>query len=155
MSLRIIDIPDDAGVQSFVAKTCVSYWRRDFPHDTEEWYLALYAESLQSQTLPIVLVACMGDEVVGTASLIADDELPDATELGPWLAAVFVEEERRGTGVGTALVQEMMTRARALQIERLYLYTENAAAWYQLMGWRTLRTARLSDHDVTVMCCDL
>jgi N-acetylglutamate synthase-like GNAT family acetyltransferase len=142
-------------VQSFVAKTCVSYWRRDFPHDTEEWYLALYAESLQSQTLPIVLVACMGDEVVGTASLIADDELPDATELGPWLAAVFVEEERRGTGVGTALVQEMMTRARALQIERLYLYTENAAAWYQLMGWRTLRTARLSDHDVTVMCCDL
>ena len=155
MSLRIIDMPDDAGVQSFVAKTCVSYWRRDFPHDTEEWYLALYAESLQSQTLPIVLVACMGDEVVGTASLIADDELPDATELGPWLAAVFVEEERRGTGVGTALVQEMMTRARALQIERLYLYTENAAAWYQLMGWRTLRTARLSDHDVTVMCCDL
>ena len=155
MSLRIIDMPDDAGVQSFVAKTCVSYWRRDFPHDTDEWYLTLYAESLRSQTLPIVLIAHMGDEVVGTASLIADDELPDATELGPWLAAVFVEEERRGTGVGTALVQEMMTRARALQIERLYLYTENAAAWYQLMGWRTLRTARLSDHDVTVMCCDL
>jgi|694.fasta_scaffold30122_4 N-acetylglutamate synthase-like GNAT family acetyltransferase len=155
MSLRIIDMPDDAGVQSFVAKTCVSFWRRDFPHDTDEWYLTLYAESLRSQTLPIVLIAHMGDEVVGTASLIADDELPDATELGPWLAAVFVEEERRGTGVGTALVQEMMTRARALQIERLYLYTENAAAWYQLMGWRTLRTARLSDHDVTVMCCDL
>jgi N-acetylglutamate synthase-like GNAT family acetyltransferase len=155
MSLRIIDMPDDAGVQSIVAKTCVSFWRRDFPHDTEEWYLTLYAESLRSQTLPIVLIAHMGDEVVGTASLIADDELPDATELGPWLAAVFVEEERRGTGVGTALVQEMMTRARALQIERLYLYTENAAAWYQLMGWRTLRTARLSDHDVTVMCCDL
>jgi N-acetylglutamate synthase-like GNAT family acetyltransferase len=155
MSLRIIDMPDDAGVQSLVAKTCVSFWRRDFPHDTDEWYLTLYAESLRSQTLPIVLIAHMGDEVVGTASLIADDELPDATELGPWLAAVFVEEERRGTGVGTALVQEMMTRARALQIERLYLYTENAAAWYQLMGWRTLRTARLSDHDVTVMCCDL
>jgi N-acetylglutamate synthase-like GNAT family acetyltransferase len=155
MSLRIIDMPDDAGVQSFIAKTCVSFWRRDFPHDTDEWYLTLYAESLRSQTLPIVLIAHMGDEVVGTASLIADDELPDATELGPWLAAVFVEEERRGTGVGTALVQEMMTRARALQIERLYLYTENAAAWYQLMGWRTLRTARLSDHDVTVMCCDL
>jgi N-acetylglutamate synthase-like GNAT family acetyltransferase len=155
MSLRIIDMPDDAGVQSLVAKTCVSFWRRDFPHDTDEWYLTLYTESLRSQTLPIVLIAHMGDEVVGTASLIADDELPDATELGPWLAAVFVEEERRGTGVGTALVQEMMTRARALQIERLYLYTENAAAWYQLMGWRTLRTARLSDHDVTVMCCDL
>ena len=155
MSLRIIDMPDDAGVQSFVAKTCVSYWRRDFPHDTDDWYLALYAESLRSQTLPIVLVACMGDEVVGTASLIADDELPDATEPGPWLAAVFVEEERRGTGIGTALVREMMTRARALQIERLYLYTESAVAWYQSMGWRTVRIARLSDHDVTVMGCDL
>ena len=154
MSLRIIDMPDDAGVQSLVAKTCVSYWRRDFPHDTDEWYLALYAESLRSQTLPIVLVACMGDEVVGTASLIADDELPSATEPGPWLAAVFVEEERRGTGIGTALVREMMTRARALQIECLYLYTENAVAWYQSMGWRTVRIARLSNHDVTVMCCE-
>ena len=154
MSLRIIDMPDDAGVQSFVAKTCVSYWRRDFPHDTDDWYLALYAESLRSQTLPIVLVACMGDEVVGTASLISDDELPSATETGPWLAAVFVEEERRGTGIGTALVREMMTRARALQIERLYLYTENGAPWYQSMGWRTVRIARLSDHDVTVMCCE-
>jgi GNAT superfamily N-acetyltransferase len=154
MSLRISDMPNDAGVQSFVAKTCVSYWRRDFPHDTNEWYLALYADSLRSQTLPIVLVAHMGDQVVGTASLIADDELPDATEPGPWLAAVFVEEERRGTGIGTALVREMMTRARALQIERLYLYTENAVAWYQSMGWRTVRIARLSDHDVTVMCCE-
>ena len=154
MSLRIIDIPDDAGVQSFVAKTCVSYWRRDFPHDTEEWYLALYAESLQSQTLPIVLVACMGDEVVGTASLIADDELPGATEPGPWLAAVFVEAEHRRIGVGKALVREMMTRACALQIERLYLYTENAVAWYQSMGWHTVRVARLSDHEVTVMCCE-
>ena len=154
MSLRISDMPNDAGVQSFVAKTCVSYWRRDFPHDTDERYLALYADSLRSQTLPIVLVAYMGDQVVGTASLIADDELPDATEPGPWLAAVFVEEERRGTGIGTALVREMMTRARALQIERLYLYTENAVAWYQSMGWRTVRIARLSDHDVTVMCCE-
>ena len=154
MSLRISDMPNDAGVQSFVAKTCVSYWRRDFPHDTNEWYLALYADSLRSQTLPIVLVAHMGDQVVGTASLIADDELPDATEPGPWLAAVFVEEERRGTGIGTALVREMMTRARALQIERLYLYTENAVAWYQSMGWRTVRIAHLSDHDVTVMCCE-
>lgn len=154
MSLRIIDMPDDAGVQSFVAKTCVSYWRRDFPHDTDQWYLALYEESLRSQTLPIVLVTCMGDEVVGTASLIADDELPDATEPGPWLAAVFVEEERRGTGIGTALVREMMTRARALQIERLYLYTESAVGWYQSMGWRTVRIARLPDHDVTVMCCE-
>lgn len=154
MKLRIIDMPDDAGVQLFVAKTCVSYWRRDFPHDTDDWYLALYSESLRSQTLPIVLVAYMGDEVVGTASLITDDELPSATEPGPWLAAVFVQEERRGAGIGTALVREMMTRARALQIERLYLYTENAVAWYQSMGWRTVRIARLSDHDVTVMCCE-
>ena len=155
MSLCISDMPNDAGVQSFVAKTCVSYWRRDFPHDTNEWYLALYADSLRSQTLPIVLVAHMGDQVVGTASLIADDELPGATEPGPWLAAVFVNEEHRHAGVGTALVREMMSRARTVNIQRLYLYTENAVAWYQAMGWRTLRKARLADHNVTVMCCDL
>ena len=155
MNFRIAEMPDDAAVQAVVARACVSHWRRDFPHDTDQWYLNLYAESLQAQTLPIVLVAYNGEKVVGTASLIADDELPGATEPGPWLAAVFVNEEHRHAGVGTALVHEMMNRARTVNIQRLYLYTENAVAWYQAMGWRTLRKARLADHNVTVMCCDL
>ncbi len=151
MTFRVIDIPDDKELQQRVARDCVNYWRRDFPLDTDYWYVNLYREALATDSLPIVLVAMDGDQYIGTASLIADDELPDAVEPGPWMAAVLVQPERRGCGVGTALVKELVDRARVLGIATVYLYTESTVEWYEAMGWTSVRTAQLSDHEVTVM----
>lgn len=155
MSFHIIDMPDDRDVQQLVANTCVQYWKRDFPLDTDQWYLDVYAESLATSGLPIVLIACDEENFVGTASLIADDELPDASEPGPWVAAVFVTESHRGQGIGRALVAELQKRARALGLTEIFLYTENGAAWYESMGWQRIRTTELSGHDVTVMSVDV
>lgn len=151
MSVEIIDMPDDQKLQVTAATTCVNYWKRDFPLDTEQWYLNLYAESLVATSLPIVVVALDDGEFIGTASLIVDDELPHATEPGPWLAAVYVSESRRHHGVGTALVKAIEDRARQLGITELFLYTEHGKSWYESMGWRSVRTTQLSGHDVTVM----
>jgi GNAT superfamily N-acetyltransferase len=90
-------------------------------------------------------------EFVGTASLIADDELPDALEPGPWVAAVYVTESHRGRGVGRALVSALQQRGSDLGVTEMYLYTEKGATWYQSMGWHERRVASLSGHDVTVM----
>jgi GNAT superfamily N-acetyltransferase len=155
MSLQIIDMPDDHGLQKLVASTCVAYWKRDFPLDTDQWYLNLYAESLATPGLPVVLVAIDDSEFVGTASLIADDELPDASEPGPWVAAVFVTESQRGRGVGTALVSALQQRGTDLGLREMYLYTENGVPWYQSMGWHEQRVTPLGDHDVTVMSYQL
>ena len=151
MALHIIDMPDDSEFQELVAFICVNYWKRDFPLDTAQWYLDLYADSLSGDALPVVLVALQNGEFAGTASLIADDELPDATEPGPWVAAVYVADEYRGLGIGTTLVGQLQQRARALGLSEIFLYTENGTAWYEAMGWKQLRTAELSGHDVTVM----
>jgi GNAT superfamily N-acetyltransferase len=151
MSLQIIDMPDDDDLQQLVASICVSYWKPDFPLDTDKWYLDLYAESLATSGLPVVLVAIDDGEFVGTASLIADDELPDALEPGPWVAAVYVTESHRGRGVGRALVSALQQRGSDLGITEMYLYTEKGATWYQSMGWHERRVASLSGHDVTVM----
>jgi GNAT superfamily N-acetyltransferase len=151
MSLQIIDMPDDDDLQQLVASKCVSYWKRDFPLDTDKWYLDLYAESLATSGLPVVLVAIDDGEFVGTASLIADDELPDALEPGPWVAAVYVTESHRGRGVGRALVSALQQRGSDLGVTEMYLYTEKGATWYQSMGWHERRVSSLSGHDVTVM----
>lgn len=151
MSVQIIDMPDDSALQHQVAKTCVEYWQRDFPLDTDEWYLNLYAESLSSAGLPIVLVALENGAFIGTASLIADDELPNAAEPGPWIAAVFVAPSHRRQGVGSSLVMELQERAAMVGIDEIFLYTETGASWYESMGWTPLREAELSGHDVTVM----
>ena len=151
MEVQIIDMPDDPHVHSVCANRCVAQWQRDFPLDTAQWYLDLYAEAAQVSTLPLVLVAVDGDEFVGTAALIIDDELPDAREPGPWLAAVLVNEQWRRHGVGASLVREIIRRARALDIHEVFLYTEKSVTWYESLGWTALRVAQLAGHDVTVM----
>lgn len=151
MTITIIDMPDDVRLQQCVADVCVTYWKRDFPLDTDQWYLDLYEQSLSSTGLPVVVVAVNDGEFVGTASLIADDELPDATESGPWLAAVFVNDSYRHQGIGSALVRAIEERAVKQGITEIFLYTEHGTPWYESMGWQYIRTTRLADHDVTVM----
>lgn len=144
-------MPDDPHLHMMCANQCVQQWQRDFPLDTAQWYLDLYAESVASTQLPLVLIAVDGDEFVGTAALIVDDELPGATEPGPWLAAVLVNEPWRRHGVGSSLVHKIVQRAHELSIPEVFLYTEKSVAWYESLGWTALRVAQLADHDVTVM----
>jgi N-acetylglutamate synthase-like GNAT family acetyltransferase len=89
--------------------------------------------------------------IVGTASLIANDELPNAPEPGPWVAAVYVDSAYRGAGVGTELVLETVRRARNLGFDDVYLYTESVSKWYESMGWKTIRTDDSLGVQVTVM----
>jgi GNAT superfamily N-acetyltransferase len=151
VGIEIGDVPADAVVRRTLADWSLAEWADDFPDDTIEWYLDLYEESSRDDRLPVCLAAFMNDRVVGTASLIADDELPDALEPGPWVAAVFVELSSRGQGVGASLVAEAARRGHALGFSEVFLYTESGAEWYARMGWQRVRVARLARHPVTVM----
>lgn len=146
--MEIVDIPADPEVRRRVAGWCLDEWMHLYPDDTAQWYLDMYADADAAPGgTPRALVAMDGDDVVGTASLIADDELPGATEPGPWLAAVYVLPSHRGRGVGRALVTAVTVRAGG----SLWLYTENEMAWYESMGWTRVRESAVNGHRVTVM----
>lgn len=151
IDVEIRDVPADDAVRRTLAEWSLAEWADDFPDDTLKWYLDLYESSSRDDGLPVCVAAFMNGRVVGTASLIEDDELPDAVEPGPWVAAVFVEPSSRGQGVGAALVAEVARRAHALGFAEVFLYTEAGAEWYTRSGWRTVREARLAGHPVTVM----
>jgi GNAT superfamily N-acetyltransferase len=155
MALIIGPMPLDNNVRLQSARWAVEQWKRDFPYDTVDWYLNVYDASDSATTLPVVRAALLNDEFVGTASLIADDELPDAPEPGPWIAAVFVAQWARRQGIGEALIDSLTARARELGFSTVYLYTEHGAPWYEKMGWTRLRVTQLSDHNVTVMSLQL
>jgi GNAT superfamily N-acetyltransferase len=155
MTLVIGPMPHDDNVRVQSARWAVEQWKRDFPYDTVDWYVNLYNAADSATALPVVHAALLNDEFVGTASLIADDELPDAPEPGPWIAAVFVAQWARRQGIGEALIDSLTARARELGFSTVYLYTEHGAPWYEKMGWMSLRVTRLSDHDVTVMSLQL
>lgn len=148
--LTVVDIPVDTAVRRRVASWVVEEWPHLFPDDTEEWYLDVWSHADESGgRAPHCVVALWDGEPVGTASIVLDDELPGATEPGPWLAAVYVLPSHRGRGAGRAMVQELMRRADG----PLWLYTEHEAEWYVTLGWTRVRDAELNGHAVTVMTC--
>ena len=147
-SVTVVDMPTDGALRRMVARWLVDEWPHLFPDDTEEWYLDVWAQAdLSGAEAPHVVVAVLEGEVIGTASMVLDDELPGAPEPGPWLAAVWVHPGHRGKGAGRALVREIVSRARG----PLWLYTEGEAGWYASMGWTRVREDSLNGHTVTVM----
>jgi GNAT superfamily N-acetyltransferase len=155
MSLIIGPMPPDPNMRLQSARWAVEQWKRDFPYDSVDWYVDLYKNADETTGLPVVQAALLDDEFVGTASLISDDELPNALEPGPWIAAVYVVQWARRQGIGEALIDSLTTRARELGFSTVYLYTEHGAPWYEKMGWTRLRVTQLSDHNVTVMSLQL
>jgi GNAT superfamily N-acetyltransferase len=149
--VEIRDVPADVDVRRTLAEWSLEEWKNDFPDDTLDWYLDLYDESSHGDGLPVCLAAFAHGKVVGTASLIADDELPGAPEPGPWVAAVFVEPSSRGRGLGARLVAEATWRGHALGFSEVFLYTEAGSEWYAGLGWHPVREAQLAGHPVTVM----
>ena len=90
--------------------------------------------------MPLALVALDGDDsVVGTAAL-KPRSLVTHRHLGPWLAALLVARDRRGTGIGSALVTAIEGEARRLGVATLYSDTEGSSTLLGRLGWRALET---------------
>ncbi|MEM6845642.1 MAG: GNAT family N-acetyltransferase [Bacteroidota bacterium] len=63
-----------------------------------------------------------------------------------WIEDVVVDQHQRGKGIGKQLMQAILEKARSLQIQKLYLYTEDekqaAIHLYEQLGFAQ-RNSRL------------
>ena len=67
--------------------------------------------------------------------MIASD-LAERPQLTPWVAAVWVEPQARGRGVGAALVNRATQDCFALGISRAYLCAQpRLSRFYEGLGW--------------------
>jgi len=153
MNFQLIDMPAGSELSRVAARWGFEQWRSLSSNESLDWYLNLHAEAAQDpEALPLCLVAITDDHIfAGTASVTVDDDLPGSIEPGPWIAAVFVNPDFRGEGIGSQLVHEAMRRARLMGAGDLYLYTEAKAEWYETMGWQRLRDDHSLNRPVTVM----
>jgi uncharacterized protein (DUF952 family)/GNAT superfamily N-acetyltransferase len=130
-------------------------WQHEFPLDTVQTYLDQYAAVDHLRPLEVYAAVSEFDELLGVATLVDDDELPDSREPGPWIAAVWVDPGQRSKGVGSALVRHAERRARLLGHPAVYLYTEDKTDWYTASGWQSVRQGTLNGLGITVMRLDL
>jgi amino-acid N-acetyltransferase len=73
-------------------------------------------------------VACVAERVVAAAGL----EPYGAAGL---LRSVVVHDSVRGQGLGRALIEDRLERARALDLERVFLLTTSADAYFRTLGF--------------------
>lgn len=131
MSHRIVDLYETPQLVTTVAR-----WIYDeFWADKNEYTTASLSDVLRTATsrdaIPLSLLAFAGDEPVGTVNLIENDD-EKRTHLRPWLAALYVRPEFRSQGFGSALVTELARRAAVLDIDELYLGTDNPGFYARL-----------------------
>jgi len=123
----------------------------------KHWTLADAQAELQSHTggacVPTTLVAEVDGALAGSVSLLANDD-ERIRDFSPWLASLLVLPEHRGRGIGGRLVRRCVALAGELGIATLYLYTDDAAAWYARLGWRRVGGTRLDGVAVDVMAID-
>jgi N-acetylglutamate synthase-like GNAT family acetyltransferase len=137
-------------------ETLVQWMHREWGHvrggETLEQRRTRFAGSLNRDRIPLAVVALEGNDVLGSASLIAHD-MTTRMELTPWLASVFVCEQYRRRGVGAELVRRIMTEAGKLNVPLLYLYTVHSERLYASLGWTVAERTDYLEHPVVIMTC--
>lgn len=124
----------------FLTDAADRIWRAWWKGDgySFEHVAGLVRTSLPSADIPHALVAHRDGRFLGTASVIESD-FAARPQLTPWVAAVWVDEAFRGTGVGSALVADAVRRIFELGFETAYLCALPAKVpFYERSGWQVI-----------------
>jgi GNAT superfamily N-acetyltransferase len=156
MNLRIDSAADHLSLVPVVAGWHWEHGGRQDPNGSlESWTEGLMTRTNRDR-VPATFLAFENGELVGSATLV-DHDIPDRADLAhlrPWLAGVYVRQAERGRGVGSELALHAEARARTFGIERLYLYTRDAAGFYERLGWRVLARDDFAG-PITIMAKDI
>ncbi len=129
-------------------------WQHISPHLTTELRIQQYSAYPDRASIPCCIVASQNGHVLGSASLVASD-METRSELGPWLASVYVHPNFRRRGIATHLIEQCLDAARECRVDRLYLFTPDQAAFYQQRGWKLLEHCVFHGEQVDIMFYEL
>lgn len=152
-ALRFETVATRPDLVETVARWHFAEWGAGSPSATLAEWTAGIRRGVTSGGFPATYLALdptEGDALVATASLVEAD-MDTRPDLTPWVAGVFVRPDRRGAGVGSALMRYVVAEAARLGLPRLYLYTHSARAFYERLGWRATEQTHYEGQDVTIM----
>lgn len=129
-------------------------WHAMLPGWAYATAFAELASHREGPAIPSTVIALDGDALLGSCSLLADDD--DAVRAhSPWLASLYVLGPHRRRGIGRALAGRIVADAAALGVGTLYLYTYDGMRYYEALGWRAHATHTFSTFEVDVMAIDV
>ena len=99
--------------------------------------LAQKMKSNDFQTWERVFAACVNGKVVGFCTFAEKDELPEEHRFTPFIGFVFVDEPYRGKRLSELLIQSVLSYARELGYEKVYLMSGEIGL-YEKYGFEKL-----------------
>jgi len=106
---------------------------------------------LNHSKLPLIILAQTEGKLMGAAQLRSHemDIYPDRQH---WLGGVYVAPAFRGVGVGKALVEAIIEKAKLLGVNSINLQTEEmSGGLYSALGWQAVEQVNYHGIDVLVM----
>jgi len=150
-ALRFQNLAARPDAVPLVAEWYFGEWGHLNPAATPEKIAARLFASMNRDAIPLVVLAVMGDEVIGSAE-IKYREMTIYPEKEHWLGGVFVVPEHRGKGVAARLIDAVVNSARVLGVDVLHIQTERLdGGLYPKLGWQRTEQICYRGLDVLVM----
>lgn len=86
--------------------------------------------------LPRWYLMLKNEEIIGGYGLITNDFI-SRQDLLPWLCALYIEEEYRGSNKGSEMLEHARLEALKLGYKKLYLSTDHNG-YYEKYGWKPI-----------------
>jgi GNAT superfamily N-acetyltransferase len=131
--ILLADRPDLA------AKWAELHWREwgDEPgREQMAWWVEQASKAVQRTRVPGAVIA-LGpeDEMLGGVG-VAQFDLEERLDRSPWVVGTIVHPDRRGEGIGHALLARLEAWVAGMGIDRLWVATGGrAVSFYQQCGW--------------------
>lgn len=150
-ALQFENLADRPDAVPLVAEWYFGEWGYLNPAATLEKVAARLFASMNRDAIPLVVLAVMGDEIIGSAEL-KYREMTIYPEKEHWLGGVFVVPEHRGEGVAARLIDAVVNSARVLGVDVLHIQTERLdGGLYLKLGWQRTEQICYRGLDVLVM----
>ena len=152
MTIEIVNLRD---ARQFIPDIADRIWHAFWRHDghPRSAVVAALDDVVAAPAFPFTLVALADGTFAGTVTAITSD-LAERPELGPWIAALWVEPEQRGAGIARALVDQANATMFAQGHAQIYLNAKPTMRSYYLgTGW-TLMEAESGKTGVDIFIRD-
>lgn len=123
-----------------------SEWHDHPGREDAQWWIDTTRSESGASGLPVTFVAVDADgEAVGGVGLIPVEH-PELAGRGPWVVGMIVRADRRGQGVGTALMSRLTLWAAEAGIHRLWVTAAGRALdFYRRCGFTVTETVQLTN----------
>ena len=109
-------------------------WRAFGCDASRDFFASIIQSSLSGAEFPVTFVALEQGRAIGTVGFWRCD-LISRQDLFPWLAALYVDEPARGTGLSEALQDHVIGWARERGYPELWLWS-TFGGYYERFGWQ-------------------